>query len=73
MWLQLGDIVSITDVDGGQYYAQLRNIIIDKSENASVILTWLVPTTEATPGKFEASKYIIGKIVSFVTRSTPHY
>uniref|UniRef100_A0A5K3F3Z2 BAH domain-containing protein n=1 Tax=Mesocestoides corti TaxID=53468 RepID=A0A5K3F3Z2_MESCO len=59
-WLHIGDIVSVTDVEGGQYYAQLRSIIVDNLDNVSVILTWLVPTTEATSGKFDLAHYVIG-------------
>ncbi|EUB63834.1 GATA zinc finger domain-containing protein [Echinococcus granulosus] len=59
-WLQIGDIVSVMDVDGGEYYAQVRSIIVDSFEDASVVLTWLVPTSEATRGEFDPTKYVIG-------------
>ncbi|VDL35435.1 unnamed protein product [Hymenolepis diminuta] len=60
IWYQIGDIVSLIDIEGGEYYAQIRTFIIDSHEDAHVVLTWLVPTVEATRGKFEASKYVIG-------------
>ncbi|VDM34332.1 unnamed protein product [Hydatigera taeniaeformis] len=59
-WLQTGDIVSVTDVEGGEYYAQIRSIIVDNSEDASVVLTWLIPTFEARKGEFDPAKYVIG-------------
>ncbi|VDN96907.1 unnamed protein product [Rodentolepis nana] len=60
IWYQIGDIVSLTDTDGDEYYAQIRTFIIDSHEDAHVVLTWLVPTVEAKGKKFEASNYVIG-------------
>lgn len=50
----------MADVQGGEYYAQIRNIIVNNSEDASVVLTWLVPTTESMKGRFDPTKYVIG-------------
>lgn len=60
MWLYVGDIVSLIDVDGGKYFAQIRTFIVDEHDEGHVVITWLVPTTDAEEGKFEASKYVIG-------------
>ncbi|KAL5962601.1 GATA zinc finger domain-containing protein 1 [Taenia solium] len=60
-WLQTGDIVSLMDVEGGEYYAQIRSIIVDNAEDASVVLTWLVPTSEARRGEFDPAKYVIDR------------
>lgn len=48
------------DVEGGEYYAQVRSIMVDNSEDVSVVLTWLVPTSEARRGEFDPAKYVIG-------------
>ncbi|KAL7061508.1 hypothetical protein AAHC03_01643 [Spirometra sp. Aus1] len=60
LWLHVGDIVSLDDVEGGTYYAQLRGILIDRSEDVYVVLTWLVPTTEACGTTFDPTTYVIG-------------
>ncbi|KAL5111711.1 GATA zinc finger domain-containing protein 1 [Taenia crassiceps] len=71
-WLQIGDIVSVTDVEGGEYYAQVRSVIVDNSGDASVVLTWLVPTSEARRGEFDPSKYVID-CVSFLCHCPSDY
>ena len=57
-----GDIVSMTDVDGGVYYAQLRGFLTDQYCEKSGVLTWLLPCQGAPPPEtgFEASSYVVG-------------
>ena len=35
-----GDVVSVTDVDGGIYYAQLRGFLTDQYCQKSCVITW---------------------------------
>ena len=44
-----GDIVSMTDVDGGTFYAQLRGFLTDQYCEKSAVITWLLPTTNSPP------------------------
>ncbi len=57
-----GDIVSVTDVDGGVYYAQLRGFLTDQYCDKSGVVTWLLPTSSAPPPErgFDASRYVVG-------------
>ena len=48
-YFQKGDIVSMTDVDGGTFYAQLRGFLTDQYCEKSAVLTWLLPTTNSPP------------------------
>ena len=40
-----GDIVSVEDMDGSVYYAQLRGFLTDQYCEKSGVITWLLPTT----------------------------
>lgn len=44
-YFQVGDIVSMQDIDGGIYYAQIRGLLIDQYCEKSAAITWLLPTT----------------------------
>lgn len=44
-YFQVGDIVSVQDIDGGIYYAQIRGLLIDQYCEKSAAITWLLPTT----------------------------
>ena len=44
-----GDIVSVVDVEGGVYYAQLKGFLTDQYCEKSGVITWLLPTTESPP------------------------
>ncbi|KAA0200840.1 GATA zinc finger domain-containing protein 1, partial [Fasciolopsis buskii] len=55
----VGDIVSVVDVDDGVYYAQLRALAVDAVGNSCCALTWLVPTSDTTTGTFEPDNYVI--------------
>ncbi|TPP67049.1 GATA zinc finger domain-containing protein 1 [Fasciola gigantica] len=56
----VGDIVSVVDIDDGVYYAQLRALAVDAVGNSCCALTWLVPTSDTTSGTFEPENYMIG-------------
>ncbi|XP_066943248.1 GATA zinc finger domain-containing protein 1 [Macrobrachium rosenbergii] len=62
LYYQVGDIVSLIDVDGGTYYAQIRGLLQDQYCEKSAVLTWLIPTKESPPPEegFDPSTYIIG-------------
>ena len=62
-YFQVGDIVSVTDIeDGDIYYAQLRGFLIDQFAEKSGVISWLLPTTESPPPSegFHAATYILG-------------
>lgn len=44
-YFQIGDVVSLQDVDGGIYYAQIRGLLTDQYCEKSAAITWLLPTT----------------------------
>jgi hypothetical protein len=65
---QIGDVVSVTDIDDGQtYYAQLRGFLQDQYCNKSAVITWLIPKLDfqnndqkmRKPG-FDPSAYTAG-------------
>ncbi|KAK4301416.1 hypothetical protein Pmani_026450 [Petrolisthes manimaculis] len=62
LYYQVGDIVSVVDVDGGTYYAQIRGLLQDQYCEKSAVLTWLLPTKSSpTPQNgFDPATYIIG-------------
>lgn len=57
-----GDIVSVVDVDGGVFYAQLRGFLTDQYCEKSCVITWLLPTVHSPPpaSGFDPATYIIG-------------
>ncbi|PZC71669.1 GATA zinc finger domain-containing protein 1 [Helicoverpa armigera] len=61
-YMQVGDIVSMTDVDGGTYYAQIRGFLTDQYCEKSAVVTWLLPTKASPPPEqcFDPATYIIG-------------
>lgn len=61
-YYQTGDIVSVRDVDGGLYYAQIRGIMKDQYAEKSAVLTWLIPTKKVLfgNGMFRPSDYVLG-------------
>ncbi|XP_011880768.1 PREDICTED: GATA zinc finger domain-containing protein 1 isoform X2 [Vollenhovia emeryi] len=58
----VGDVVSMQDVDGGIYYAQIRGLLTDQYCEKSAAVTWLLPTTASpTPEEgFVPETYVIG-------------
>ncbi|CAB3226381.1 unnamed protein product [Arctia plantaginis] len=61
-YMQIGDIVSMTDIDGGTYYAQIRGFMTDQYCEKSAVITWLLPTKASPPPEkcFDPATYIIG-------------
>lgn len=62
MYMQVGDIVSMIDVEGDTYYAQIRGFMTDQYCEKSAVITWLLPTTASPPPAqcFDPATYIIG-------------
>ncbi|XP_033121356.1 GATA zinc finger domain-containing protein 1-like [Anneissia japonica] len=60
VYIQVGDIVSILDVDEGIYYAQIRGLLQDQYCQKSAIITWLLPTQASNKAQFDPSTYILG-------------
>lgn len=54
-----GDIVSVTDISGQRYYAQLRGFMQDLFLRKSAVITWLLPTVP-NPRKFDPSVFLPG-------------
>lgn len=67
VYYQLGDIVSVTDEDGGVYYAQIRGLLQDQFCEKSAVLTWLLPTQSSPPTEhgFDPLTYILGNMNTF--------
>ncbi|KAK0163514.1 hypothetical protein PV327_007189 [Microctonus hyperodae] len=61
-YFQIGDVVSMQDVEGGIYYAQIRGLLTDQYCEKSAAITWLLPTTSSPPPEegFSPETYIIG-------------
>ncbi|XP_026316189.1 GATA zinc finger domain-containing protein 1 [Hyposmocoma kahamanoa] len=61
-YMQVGDIVSMIDIDGGIYYAQIRGFLTDQYCEKSAVVTWLLPTKASPPPEkgFDPATYIIG-------------
>ncbi|XP_054290478.1 GATA zinc finger domain-containing protein 1-like [Macrosteles quadrilineatus] len=58
-----GDIVSVRDVEGGIYYAQLDLFLSDMYCEPSASITWLLPTRNDSPFKdkgFDPMSYVLG-------------
>ncbi len=60
MYYQLGDIVSMTDIEGGTYYAQIRGFLQDQYCEKSAVITWLLPSTQSPQLYFDPSTYFLG-------------
>lgn len=56
---QVGDIVSLQDIDGSLYYAQTRGFMQDQYARKSTVISWLIPTV-ANPTTFEPMYFIPG-------------
>lgn len=61
-YIQVGDIVSISDFEDNTYYAQIRGLLVDTYCEKSAFITWLIPTQASPPPneRFEPSTYLIG-------------
>lgn len=58
----VGDIVSVTDIGGDIFYAQLRGFLTDEYGEKSGVISWLLPTTGSPPPNegFHPATYVIG-------------
>ena len=56
---QVGDIVSLQDIDGSQYYAQTRGFLKDQYARKSTVISWLIPTVP-NPKSFDPMYFIPG-------------
>ncbi|GAB6026320.1 GATA zinc finger domain-containing protein 1 [Chamberlinius hualienensis] len=59
-YFQMGDIVSMIDIEGDVYYAQIRGLLQDQYCEKSAVITWLLPTQSSPKDHFDPSTYIIG-------------
>ncbi|KAL3316192.1 GATA zinc finger domain-containing protein 1 [Cichlidogyrus casuarinus] len=57
--IQIGDIVSLVDYDGGTFFAQIRGLMQDNIGDTCCVLSWLAPKPEYIEdcSKFEPSKF----------------
>lgn len=62
--MQVGDIVSMIDLEGDIYYAQIRGFMTDQYCEKSAVVTWLLPTKASPPPEkgFDPATYIIGML-----------
>jgi hypothetical protein len=58
---QIGDIVSIEDLEGDIYFAQIRGFLQDEFAQRSAVITWLIPTI-AEPTHFDPVLFLPGSI-----------
>ncbi|KAK2558663.1 GATA zinc finger domain-containing protein 1 [Acropora cervicornis] len=56
---QAGDIVSIEDIDGDLYYAQLRGFMQDQYAQKTAVITWLIPVVPR-PSHFDPVLFLPG-------------
>ncbi|CAG2104020.1 unnamed protein product [Medioppia subpectinata] len=59
-YYQIGDIVSVEDVNGGTYFAQIRGFLQDQYCEKSAVITWLLPSEDSDEDVFDASTYFLG-------------
>ncbi|KAJ1527194.1 hypothetical protein ONE63_008725 [Megalurothrips usitatus] len=61
-YIQVGDIVSLQDVDGDIFYAQIRGLLTDQYCEKSAVITWLIPTIASPEPEdgFDPATYVIG-------------
>ena len=67
MYYQIGDIVSLQDVGGGTYYAQIRGLMTDQYCEKSAVISWLIPTRDSPPPSegFDPTTYLLGRLVYY--------
>ena len=56
----MGDVVSVEDIEGTVYFAQLRGFLQDQYAEKSAVITWLIPTVP-TPASFDPVLFVPGK------------
>jgi len=57
---QAGDIVSIEDIEGDLYYAQLRGFLQDQYAQKTAVITWLIPIVPK-PSHFDPALFLPGE------------
>ncbi|CAH8574999.1 unnamed protein product [Schistosoma rodhaini] len=67
IWYHVGDIVSLLDVDGEVFYAQIRGLATDLVGDSCCFLTWLIPASGCRDEEFRPSDYIIGYLFSLTS------
>ena len=66
---QAGDVVSIEDIEGDLYYAQLRGFLQDQYAQKTAVITWLIPVVPK-PSHFDPALFLPG---SYVYRQTFYF
>uniref|UniRef100_A0A1B6KFZ6 GATA zinc finger domain-containing protein 1 n=1 Tax=Graphocephala atropunctata TaxID=36148 RepID=A0A1B6KFZ6_9HEMI len=60
----IGDIVSVQDIEGEFYYAQIKQLMVDQFCEKSASITWLIPTHNGplpfVKGGFDPLTYVMG-------------
>ena len=56
---QAGDVVSIEDIEGDLYYAQLRGFLQDQYAQKTAVITWLIPMVPK-PSYFDPALFLPG-------------
>lgn len=56
---QAGDVVSIEDIEGDLYYAQLRGFLQDQYAQKTAVITWLIPMVPK-PSHFDPALFLPG-------------
>lgn len=56
---QAGDIVSIEDIEGDLYYAQLKGFLQDQYAQKTAVITWLLPVV-SKPSHFDPALFLPG-------------
>ncbi|XP_031559413.1 GATA zinc finger domain-containing protein 1-like [Actinia tenebrosa] len=56
---QIGDIVSLEDIEGDLFFAQIQGFLQDEFAQKSVIITWLIPTIPE-PTHFDPALFLPG-------------
>ena len=59
---QAGDVVSIEDIEGDLYYAQLRGFLQDQYAQKTAVITWLIPMVPK-PSHFDPALFLPGDYV----------
>jgi len=63
MLYQVGDVVSIEDIEGDIYFAQVRGFLQDEYAQKSAVITWLIPTVP-NPTSFDPAIFLPGKHIT---------
>lgn len=59
---QAGDVVSIEDIEGDLYYAQLRGFLQDQYAQKTAVITWLIPMVPK-PSHFDPALFLPGNYI----------